>query len=76
MLTSSPVETDENSGGNTVTEIGFALLDTRDLRGVSPGENGANWLKLIQARHLRMQEYLHIKNHVYVDGCPDSFLFG
>lgn len=76
MLTSYPVETDENSGGSTVTEIGFAILDTRDLKGIGPGENGANWLKLIQARHLRMKEYLHIKNHIYVSGCPDSFLFG
>lgn len=59
-----------------MTEIGFGSLDTHDLKGVAPGEGGENWFKLIQARHLRIKEYLHIKNHKYVEGCPHHFQFG
>ncbi|KAF2810843.1 uncharacterized protein BDZ99DRAFT_475719 [Mytilinidion resinicola] len=30
-----------------LTEVGLAVLDTRDIRGVEPGQNGENWLKQI-----------------------------
>lgn len=69
------LETDE-SNGHVVTEVGFAILDTRELEGVAPGEGAESWIKLIKARHLRIKEYLHIRNHKYVDGCPDNFDFG
>lgn len=69
------VEMDE-SNPQLVTEVGFGVLDTRDLKGVAPGEGAANWIKLIHARHLRIKEYLHIKNFKYVDGCPEHFQFG
>lgn len=68
-------ETDETNA-HVVTEVGFGILDTRDLDGVAPGEGAENWIKLIKARHLRIEEYLHIRNHKYVDGCPEKFLFG
>lgn len=68
-------ETDETNA-QVVTEVGFGILDTRDLKGVAPGEGAKNWINLIKARHLRIKEYLHIKNHRYVDGCPDKFEFG
>lgn len=69
------IETDE-SNAHVVTEVGFAVLDTRDLEGVAPGAGAENWIKLIKARHLRIKEYLHVKNHKYVDGCPGNFEFG
>lgn len=69
------VETYEKSPG-LVTELGFAILDTQDLVGVPPGEGGQDWFKLIQARHLRIEEYSYIKNTEYVAGCPESFVFG
>ncbi|CAN8097250.1 unnamed protein product [Discula destructiva] len=69
------VEMDENNA-QVVTEVGFGVLDTRDLKGVAPGQGAENWSKLIQARHLRIKEYLLVKNFKYVDGCPEKFQFG
>lgn len=59
-----------------MTEVGFGSLDTRDLEGVAPGEGGKKWFELIQGRHLRIKEYLHVRNHKYVEGCPNQFQFG
>lgn len=39
-----------------VTEIGIATLDTRDLKGVAPGEVGKEWHKAIRGRHIRVDE--------------------
>lgn len=39
-----------------VTEIGIATLDTRDLKGVAPGEIGKEWHSLIRGRHVRVAE--------------------
>ncbi|KAJ9154821.1 QDE-2-interacting protein [Pleurostoma richardsiae] len=69
------VETYEKNH-NIVTEIGFAILDTMDLVGIPPGENGEHWSKLIQARHLRIKEYSWVVNMEYIKGCPDNFDFG
>lgn len=59
-----------------ITEIGVATLDTRDLHGIAPGASGENWQKLIRARHFRIEEYKHYRNHEFVQGCPDQFEFG
>ncbi|KAF1830103.1 hypothetical protein BDW02DRAFT_534828 [Decorospora gaudefroyi] len=59
-----------------ITEIGVATLDTRDLVGVAPGENGAAWREKIRARHFRINEYRHLHNSVFVNGHPDGFEFG
>ncbi|ENI06892.1 hypothetical protein COCC4DRAFT_49509 [Bipolaris maydis ATCC 48331] len=59
-----------------ITEVGVATLDTRDLQGVAPGENGKAWREMIRARHFRIKEYKHLVNHLYVIGHPDGFLFG
>lgn len=69
------VETYERSPG-LVTELGFAVLDTQDLVGVPPGEGAENWFKLVRAHHLRIKEYVYMKNTEFVMGCPDSFVFG
>ncbi|KAF1844507.1 uncharacterized protein K460DRAFT_404802 [Cucurbitaria berberidis CBS 394.84] len=59
-----------------ITEIGVATLDTRELIGVAPGIDGANWRNLIRARHFRVNEYRHLVNTDFVTGCPDNFDFG
>jgi hypothetical protein len=61
---------------NLITEIGIATLDTADLATVSPGKGGTNWMSLIRARHFRIKEYEHLKNHEFVHGCAENFQFG
>jgi hypothetical protein len=59
-----------------VTEIGIATLDTRDLVGIAPGEDGIDWRKKIKARHFRIKENRHLINHEFVAGHPEGFEFG
>jgi hypothetical protein len=61
---------------NMITEIGFATLDTRDLKNTPHGEAGKDWHKFIRARHFRVNEYKHYTNSEFVRGCPDKFEFG
>ncbi|KAK0829044.1 hypothetical protein LTR73_004678 [Friedmanniomyces endolithicus] len=57
----------------TITEVGVATLDTRDLHGEPPGANGDSWFKHIRGRHFRVEEYKNLRNHEFVEGCPDKF---
>ncbi|EAQ89170.1 hypothetical protein CHGG_05789 [Chaetomium globosum CBS 148.51] len=59
-----------------ITEVGIAMLDTAHLTGIAPGENGQNWLQLIEARHIRVKENMWATNSRYVHGCADCFDFG
>lgn len=59
-----------------VTEIGFGILDTRDIDGVAPSDRGTAWHKKIQGRHIRIQEHAHAVNRVHVHGCENNFNFG
>ena len=59
-----------------VTEIGIATLDTKDIASVVPGEEGANWMSCIRARHFRINEHKHLNNVDFVAGCADRFEFG
>ncbi|KAH6850279.1 hypothetical protein B0I37DRAFT_110372 [Chaetomium sp. MPI-CAGE-AT-0009] len=59
-----------------ITEVGIAMLDTTELRGIAPGDNGQNWLQLINARHIRVKENSWATNSRYVQGCADRFDFG
>lgn len=61
---------------NTITEIGVSTLDIRDLGIIAPGKGGEAWMKLIRARHFRIEEYKNYVNHEFVDGCADRFEFG
>ncbi|KXJ97614.1 hypothetical protein Micbo1qcDRAFT_200276 [Microdochium bolleyi] len=61
---------------NLVTEFGFAVLDTEDIIGVAPGENGKNWIAAMKGYHFRITEYTHLKNKRFVKGCPERFNFG
>lgn len=60
----------------TFLEIGISILDTKNIVGIPPGQNGCNWLPFINNRHLIVDEYRHIQNRKYVKGCPDLFNFG
>ncbi|KNG87707.1 hypothetical protein ANOM_003919 [Aspergillus nomiae NRRL 13137] len=59
-----------------ITEVGISTLDTLDLVGMSPAEDGAHWRDKIKSRHLRVQEYAHHVNQHFVAGCPGNFDFG
>ncbi|KAK1992922.1 QDE-2-interacting protein [Colletotrichum falcatum] len=60
----------------TILEVGLSILDTRDIAGVPPGENGCSWAPFIRSRHLITDEHRHIRNRKYVKGCPELFNFG
>ncbi|KAK2058156.1 QDE-2-interacting protein [Colletotrichum caudatum] len=60
----------------TVLEVGLSILDTRDIAGVPPGENGCDWVPSIRSRHLITDEHRHIRNRKYIKGCPELFNFG
>ena len=59
-----------------ITEIGIATLDTKDLESLNSGDGGVNWWQMIRARHFRINEYKHLNNTEFVDGCADRFEFG
>ncbi|KAF2091777.1 hypothetical protein K490DRAFT_33126 [Saccharata proteae CBS 121410] len=61
---------------NKITEIGFAILDVNDLKGIAPGDRGQNWFSKIRARHFRISEHSHLHNSEFVAGCADRFEFG
>ena len=59
-----------------VTELGVAVLDTGDLAGVPPGENGEGWVTRMKYAHFRPVEYAGLVNRKFVKGCEDRFAFG
>nr|RBR01448.1 hypothetical protein FVER53263_05385 [Fusarium verticillioides] len=61
---------------NPVSEIGIAILDTRDTEGVDPKIVGRGWWPLIKTHHLRVYEFAGLRNYQFVKGCPDDFDFG
>jgi hypothetical protein len=63
-------------GHHLITEVGISTLDTLDLQGQEPGENGQNWRKHIRSRHFRIEEYTHLRNVDFCRGDPEAFQFG
>ncbi|TKX24825.1 putative nucleic acid binding protein 12 [Elsinoe australis] len=59
-----------------ITELGIAVLDTRDIHGIAPGPGGSNWIDTIQSRHFIDSNLTHLVNSVYVEGRPDEFNHG
>ncbi|KAF4438468.1 ATP-dependent DNA helicase 2 subunit 2 [Fusarium austroafricanum] len=59
-----------------ISEIGIAVLDTRDIKDVDPGSVGRGWWPMIQTHHIRVYEYAGLRNYRFVKGCPGSFDFG
>lgn len=75
VLIAIDIEVNEEAHGD-ILEIGIATLDTKDLAGVAPGENGKEWFPLIKAHHLHTYEYRFQRNSKHVQGFPDMFNFG
>lgn len=61
---------------NQISEIGIAILDTREIQDVPSGPGGSGWWDIVKAYHLRTREYSGLVNFRYVQGCPDAFNFG
>lgn len=75
IFISIDVEAWERNAG-TITEVGVATLDTRDLKDIAPGKNGVDWQKKVRGRHFRIIENKKYVNKEFVQGCPDRFEFG
>ncbi len=61
---------------NLITEVGISTLDTLDLAGIAPGQNGKNWINQIRSRHFRIKGRQHLVNKDFCVGNPDAFQFG
>lgn len=61
---------------NPISEVGIAILDSKDMQEYSPGPCGMNWWPLFKNFHLRVKEYSGLVNREFVQGCPDAFDFG
>ena len=59
-----------------ITEIGVAVLDTKDIQAIEPGKNAAAWLAKMQHAHYRPVQYSQFVNRRHVKGCEASFNFG
>lgn len=59
-----------------VTEIGVAVLDTRDTWGIEPSAPPAAILEKVRSAHYRPTEYSRLINKKFVRGCPAAFGFG
>ncbi|KAG5915041.1 hypothetical protein E4U53_004547 [Claviceps sorghi] len=60
----------------SITEVGIAVLDTRNIRGRDAGPGGILWWEHVKAHHLAVRQYASHVNYKYVQGCPDKFQFG
>lgn len=70
------VETNEISRELQIAEWGQYVLDTKDIRNIQVGDEGAELLAYAEARHYRVKEYGHLVNYRWCTGCPDKFLLG
>jgi DNA polymerase III epsilon subunit-like protein len=61
---------------NKITEVGVAVLDTRHLTGINPGDDGDEWIAKMQYAHYRPVEYAYLRNKNFILGCAESFNFG
>ncbi|KAI1808604.1 hypothetical protein F4811DRAFT_177726 [Daldinia bambusicola] len=59
-----------------ITEVGLAILDTRDIANTLSGVAGHGWFPLIKSYHFIIEEHKHMVNHRFVNGSPMSFNFG
>ncbi|KAM0714656.1 hypothetical protein Q7P37_009954 [Cladosporium fusiforme] len=59
-----------------VTEVGVAILDTRNLRDIDLFTSSVAIMEHIKAAHYRPVEYSKFVNKRFVHGCPDAFGFG
>jgi len=58
-----------------VTEIGVAVLDTRDVTGLTAESPRDAWLSNLKYAHYRPVEYARLVNGNFIKGCPENFNF-
>ncbi|OTB17871.1 hypothetical protein K445DRAFT_374228 [Daldinia sp. EC12] len=61
---------------NVITEVGLAVLDTRDTASVIAGEDGCGWFPLIKSYHFIIEEHKYMVNRRHIRGIPHLFNFG
>ncbi|KAL1615776.1 hypothetical protein SLS54_008781 [Diplodia seriata] len=66
----------DNHRKGELTEFGFSILDTADVRNIPPGLNCANWFPLIKSRHFRIRGREHLRNGLFTGDKGDRFRFG
>ncbi|KAK3708424.1 hypothetical protein LTR37_011520 [Vermiconidia calcicola] len=59
-----------------ITEIGVAILDTRDIKGIALADGATTWIEKMKYAHYRPIEYAQCLNRRFVKGCEDRFNFG
>lgn len=59
-----------------VTELGVAVLDTKEIAGMDPGLHGEQWVEKISYAHFRPVEYANVVNRRFVKGAESLFAFG
>ncbi|KAK4549344.1 hypothetical protein LTR36_006341 [Oleoguttula mirabilis] len=59
-----------------ITEIGVAVLDTRDVADLDGDDNEEAWFAKMKYAHYRPVEYAHLRNKSFIKGCPEYFNFG
>ncbi|GAM90107.1 hypothetical protein ANO11243_081470 [Dothideomycetidae sp. 11243] len=60
-------------------EVGCAILDTRKVKDVAPGDRCQNWFRYIQTEHVRITDNWHSGRSHHPHWCrpnPDCFAFG
>ncbi|KAK5135815.1 hypothetical protein LTR08_004642 [Meristemomyces frigidus] len=61
---------------NKITEVGVAVLDTRDVAGMDDDTKEEAWFSKMKYAHYRPIEYAKLINRSYIKGCPEQFGFG
>ncbi|KAK0882374.1 hypothetical protein LTR87_003898 [Friedmanniomyces endolithicus] len=59
-----------------ITEIGVAVLDTRDCADLWLGADEQQWIEKIQYAHYRPVQYADLRNKNFIQGCAEGFNFG
>ncbi|KAI7391455.1 hypothetical protein KC328_g7497, partial [Hortaea werneckii] len=59
-----------------ITEIGVAVLDTRETSHLNSSSPLPAWFDKIKYAHYRPVEYARLRNKTFIQGCPEQFNFG
>ncbi|RMY15246.1 hypothetical protein D0867_06888 [Hortaea werneckii] len=59
-----------------ITEIGVAVLDTRETSQLNSSSPLPAWFEKIKYAHYRPVEYARLRNKTFIQGCPEQFNFG
>ncbi|KAL8738769.1 MAG: hypothetical protein Q9181_000486 [Wetmoreana brouardii] len=59
-----------------VTEYGISFIKVKDVMHTAPDVNGSGWDRHISDIHIRVQEYLHVRQRFHPRADPERFLWG